>query len=89
MTVSYQIKKEIAWRKMKDGTMTLISPLDDVVLTVNPLAARIVELLAENVAFEEIVMRIQKETGHKNEDEISKDVFEFVQQLVDKGFLTD
>lgn len=86
--VHYTIKKEIAWRKMQDGTMTLISPLNDSVVTLNGVGARVFELLADNLLIDEIVTRIQKETSHKDSAEIQRDVMEFVENLLTKGFLS-
>lgn len=87
-TEHYTIKKEIAWRKMQDGTMTLISPLDDSVLTLNGIGARVFELLADNLLLDEIVIRIQKETSHKDSKEIHKDIVEFIESLTSRGFLS-
>ncbi len=84
---NYRIKKEVAWRTMKDGTMTIISPLHDIVVTVNTTAARIVELLAEHKSKEEIVRTLSQETGNRNSDAIAADVDTFLQALFEKGVL--
>ncbi|MFO7735336.1 MAG: PqqD family protein [bacterium] len=55
----YSIKKEIAFRKMKDETVTIVSPLTDKIITVNPVAGMIWEKLDGTNTVSEVAKYIQ------------------------------
>jgi len=77
----YKIREEIAWRKMKDGTTTIVSPLTDKIITINGSASVIWEMLDGNNSIENIADKIL--TTYEIDDENpSESVFNDVEEIV-------
>lgn len=53
----YKIKDEVAFRKAADGTMTIVSPVTDKIITINTSATEIWEVIDGKLNMDEIMER--------------------------------
>lgn len=85
----YKIKEEIAWRKMRDGSVTIVSPVIDKIITINETAGIVWEMLDGTNTVSDICVRFRdlfKESSVSG-DAITKDVLEIVENFVKKELI--
>jgi len=87
----FRVRDEIAWRKMKDGTVTIVSPIVEKIISINKTAGMVWELLDGNRTVDAIVdvlheqFRKEGVTRATIEDDVREILNSFVErQLVEQ-----
>ena len=78
----YRVKDEIAWRKMKDGTVTIVSPIIDKIISVNETAGMIFELL-DGTNSVEMIVDFMCDKFSENENVLKEDIQTDVLEIID------
>ncbi len=89
-TIKYKIKEEIAWRKMKDGTVTIVSPVIDKIITINETAGIVWSSLDRGSSSEEIsslLYSMYQADGSVTLDSVKKDVQEIINVFIEKSLI--
>ncbi len=84
------IRTEIAWRKMKDGTITIVSPITDKIITINRTAALVWEMLDGTKTVEEIAESVAGkfcDDPDLDKQIIFNDVKEIIEAFDERGLL--
>ena len=84
----YRIRDEIAWRKMKDGTVTIVSPLVEKIISINATAGVIWELLDGTRTVAVVIAALEERFG----DEVPRvvlagDVADILRDLLDRQLI--
>ena len=78
----FRIRDEVAFRKAEDGTMTIVSPVTDKIITINSSACEIWEMVDGKRTVSEIIERFisfhSNDKGLPSEKEIAEDVTDIV-----------
>ncbi len=82
----FRICEEIAWRKMKDGTVTIVSPRAEKIVSINRTAGMIWDLLDGTRTVAEIVSALHEQFKEEGVDRatIERDTCEIIQSLVER-----
>lgn len=83
----YRVRDEIAWRKMKDGTVTIVSPLVEKIISINATAGIIWELLDGKRTVAAIIDALQERfKGETGVDRVvlERDTHEMLRDLIDR-----
>lgn len=87
----YKIKEEIAFRKADDGTLTIVSPVTDKIVTINAAAAQLWDLIDGERTVEkisEIFSEMHKDDlDFPGDEEALKDVIEIFGEFLEKEFI--
>lgn len=84
----YRVRDEIAWRKMKDGTVTIVSPLVEKIISINATAGVIWELLDGTRTVAVVIAALEERFG----DEVPRavlagDVADILRDLLDRQLI--
>lgn len=86
-----KIKDEIAYRKADNGTMTIVSPVTDKIVTINPTASELWELVNGERDAEEIskifLDEHRKDENFPGDDAVSLHVKEILEEFLKKEFI--
>ncbi len=85
----FRIRDEIAWRKMKDGTVTIVSPLAEKIVSINQTAGMIWDLLDGERTVADIAAALHervRESGVSRAT-VEADVCEIIRSLVERQVL--
>ncbi|HOW52003.1 MAG TPA: PqqD family protein [bacterium] len=83
----YRIRDEIAWRKMKDGTVTIVSPLVEKIISINATAGIIWELLDGKRNVAAVVDGLYEKFGGSDGVDratLERDTHEMLRDLIDR-----
>ncbi len=83
----YRVREEIAWRKMKDGTVTIVSPLVEKIISINTTAGVIWELLDGKRTVAAVIDSLyEKFKGEEGVDRavLERDTHEMLRDLIDR-----
>jgi hypothetical protein len=87
----FRIKDEIAFRKANDGTMTIVSPVTDKIITINATATEIWEMIDGQKSVSEIVGSFiqihSKDNGFPGSDEARSDVISIVDDFFNRKLI--
>ena len=86
----FKVKEEIAWRKMKDGTLTIVSPITDKIISINETAGIIWEMLDGEKKVSDIADEMHKMFSENNDvsrEVILSDVIEIISDFVERELL--
>ncbi len=85
----FRIRDEIAWRKMKDGTVTIVSPLAEKIVSINQTAGMIWDLLDGKRTVAEIVTTLHEQFKEEGVERatIEADTCEIIRSLVERQVL--
>ena len=87
----FKIRDEVAFRKLSDGSITIVSPVTDKMISVNSSAAEIWEMIDGANSLKQITDRFY--FSHENDrecppvEELKKDVFEMVKSFFDRNLI--
>lgn len=87
----YTIKKEIAFRKMKDETVTIVSPLTDKIITINPVAGMIWEKLDGENTVSEVAKYIKSVFPENNlsYEDVLADTVEIIEDFLSRELIEE
>ncbi len=82
----YRVRDEIAWRKMKDGTVTIVSPLVEKIISINATAGIIWELFDGKRTVAAIVDALYEKFSAEGVDRgtLESDTHEILRDLIDR-----
>ncbi len=82
----FRVRDEVAFRKAEDGTMTIVSPVTDKIITVNPTATEIWEMIDGEKTVSEIISLFEKVHSEDKDFPGQKQIAEDVTVMVDSFF---
>jgi len=82
----FKIRDEVAFRKAEDGTMTIVSPVTDKIITVNPTATEIWEMIDGKKSVSQIIELFLKEHSEDKNFPGKKQLTEDVTDMIDNFF---
>ncbi len=82
----FKIRDEVAFRKANDGTMTIVSPVTDKIITVNPTATEIWEMIDGEKTVSQIINFFSEAHSDDNDFPGQKQVSEDVTDMIDNFF---
>ena len=86
-----RIRDEVAFRKADDGTMTIVSPVTDKIVTINAAAAELWDLIDGKSNMDEIagefISRHREDENFPGEGEAANHVNEILEQFLKKEFI--
>ena len=87
----FRLRDEIAFRKSDDGTMTIVSPVTDKIITINSTATEIWEMIDGQASVgaiaDKFVVAHREENDFPGEKVVIEDVFEIIVELLNKELL--
>lgn len=88
-----KIRKEVAFRKLADGSVTIISPVTDKMISINRSAAEVWHMIDGLNSLENITERFiflhGKDAGAPSVEEIEKDVMEIVKSFFERALIEE
>jgi len=82
----FRIRDEVAFRKADDGTMTIVSPVTDKIITINSTACEIWEMVDGKKPVSEIISIFGNRHRTDNDFPGEKQVAEDVVDIIDSFF---
>ena len=86
-----KIKAEIAFRKLADGSVTIISPVTDKMISINQSAAEIWNMIDGANSLKNITDRFiflhENDAGAPSAEEIEKDVADIIKSFFERNLL--
>lgn len=88
----YKIREEIAWRKMKDGTITIVSPVVEKIISINETAGVVWEIFEKGGTAEDAVAALSNifsEDLRPATEEIMGDVAKIINDFIERHLLEE
>ncbi len=88
MSVFFKINSSVAWRKMSDGTVTIVSPVNEKMISINKSASLIWEGAASGKSKEQILELLYSKYLPQSEltkDILDEDAEEIINLFISKG----
>ena len=86
-----KIKEEVAYRKADDGTMTIVSPITDKIITVNASATELWELIDGNTDVDRIteifISRHKEDKDFPGDSEAAEHVSEIIGEFLKRKLI--
>lgn len=87
----FRIRDEVAFRKLSDGSVTIVSPVTDKMISINSTAAEIWETIDGKKSLKQITDRFYfshgKDAGSPSIEKLKQDVFEVVIAFFDRDLI--
>ncbi|HNW82938.1 MAG TPA: PqqD family protein [bacterium] len=87
----FRIRDEVAFRKLSDGSVTIVSPVTDKMISINSSAAEIWEIIDGGNSLKQITdcfyLSHGKDAGSPSFEELKQDVVEIVKAFFDKDLI--
>ena len=87
----FKIRNEVAFRKAGDGTMTIVSPVTDKIITINSAACEIWEMLDGKKTVSEIISifgdRHRTDNDFPGEKQVAEDVVDIIDSFFNKELI--
>lgn len=88
-----RVRAEVAFRKLEDGSVTIVSPATDTILTINRAAAEIWEMIDGTNCMKHITDRFiflhGNDSGAPSVTEIENEVTEIINSFFEKSLLEE
>ena len=89
--IVFRIKEEVAYRKADDGTMTIVSPITDKIITVNTSATELWELFDGNTDVGEIteifISRHKDDKDFPGDSEVAEHISEIIEEFIKRELI--
>lgn len=87
----FRIRDEVAFRKLSDGSITIVSPVTDKMISINSAAAEIWETIDGVKSLKQITdcfyFTHGKDLGSPSFEKLKNDVFEIVKAFFDRDLI--
>ncbi len=87
---TYRLRDELAWRKMKDGTVTIVSPVIEKIVSINETAGMVWELLDGNHTVAQIADELYQRFASENSinrSQVLNDVNDIIAEFRQRQFI--